>query len=217
MSVEIKFCGLTRAEDADHAAALGASYVGVIFAGGPRMLTPERAAAVLRDVPPAVQRVGVFADQSAADITKIVDVAGLDVIQLHGTTTPHRVHELRSTVRAQIWPVARVASDALPDATLELLSLGDGLLLDALVPGSLGGTGTAIGWQRISEELQRIRGRTPIILAGGLKPENVEEAIAILAPNVVDVSSGVESAPGIKDHSRMREFRDAVMHASISK
>lgn len=215
MTVEIKFCGLTRPQDALHAASLGAAYVGVIFAGGPRMVTPERAATVLADVPAGVRRVGVFADQSVAEVARIVSLARLDVVQLHGPADARRIADLRVAVSALIWPVVRLAEDRFPDFATELLESGDGLLLDALVPGSLGGTGVALAWTGISDELRRIRGTTPIILAGGLRPENVAEAIAVLGPNIVDVSSGVESAPGIKDHERMRAFRDAVTQASI--
>jgi phosphoribosylanthranilate isomerase len=215
VTVDIKFCGLTRPEDAQQGVEFGAAYVGVIFAGGPRMLTPARAALVLADIPSGVRRVGVFADQGATEIARIVDLVHLDVVQLHGAADRRRIGEVRAAVHASIWPVVRVAGDELPKATQELLELADGLLLDAFVPGTLGGTGVALAWARVSDELQRIRGDTPIILAGGLRPENVAEAIAALGPNVVDVSSGVESAPGIKDHERMRAFRDAVSNASI--
>jgi len=215
VTVDIKFCGLTRPEDAQYAVTLGAAYVGVIFAGGPRSLTPERALAVLREIPPGVRRVGVFANQSASDIARTVDAVGLDVVQLHGSADARRIGDIRAAVHAAVWPVVRVAGEILPEATRELLRLGDGLLLDAFVPGALGGTGVTVAWTALSNDLQRIRGDAPIILAGGLRPENVGEAIAALGPNVVDVSSGVESAPGIKDHERMRAFRDAVSNASI--
>ena len=215
MTVDIKFCGLTRPEDAQYAVTLGAAYVGVIFAGGPRSLTPERALAVLREIPPGVRRVGVFANQSASDIARTVDAVGLDVVQLHGSADARRIGDIRAAVHAAVWPVVRVAGEILPETTRELLRLGDGLLLDAFVPGALGGTGVTVAWTALSNDLQRIRGDAPIILAGGLRPENVGEAIAALGPNVVDVSSGVESAPGIKDHERMRAFRDAVSNASI--
>jgi phosphoribosylanthranilate isomerase len=215
VGVDIKFCGLTRPEDARMAAALGAAYVGVIFAGGPRELTPERAKSVLSDVPGTVRRVGVFARQTTAEIQQVVELVGLDVVQLHGESTPERIGELRASVGAAIWPVVRV-SGALPSETVGLIAASDGLLLDAFSPSGLGGTGVSFGWAAVAEELRMIRGEKPIILAGGLRPENVGDAIAALAPDIVDVSSGVESAPGIKDHERMRAFRDAVMHASIS-
>jgi phosphoribosylanthranilate isomerase len=215
--VEIKFCGLTRPEDAAHAAALGAAYVGVIFAGGPRALTVARATDVLRGLPAAVRRVGVFGDQSPDEIGGIAGQLELDVVQLHGRTTPDRVAAIRRGFRGSVWPVVRVTSDgALPAALRELIELGDGLLLDAFVPGMLGGSGVAIPWAAVSSELDGLRASKPIVLAGGLRPDNVGEAIAFLAPDVVDVSSGVESAPGIKDHGRMLAFRDAVALASTS-
>jgi len=215
VGVEIKFCGLTRAEDARVAASLGASYVGVIFAGGPRALTAESARDILADIPPSVRRVGVFANQETAEIRRVVDIARLDVVQLHGQATEDRITELRRAIGAAIWPVVRV-SGALPPETAALMDASDGLLLDAFAPNVLGGTGVSFAWMSVAAELQSIRGQRPIILAGGLRPENVGEAIAALSPDVVDVSSGVERAPGIKDHDRMRAFRDAVMHASIS-
>jgi phosphoribosylanthranilate isomerase len=215
VTVEIKFCGLTRPEDAAYAASVGASYVGVIFAGGPRMLTVEQAAVVLGDVPDGVRRVGVFADQTPTDIARIVGVLGLSVVQLHGDVDAARIKAVRSSTNAAIWPVIRVAGDAIPSSIPDLLRVADGLLLDAFVPGSLGGNGIALPWTSLANELRRLRGPLPIILAGGLRPENVGDAIVALAPDVVDVSSGVERAPGIKDHERMRAFRDAVSHASI--
>ena len=214
--VEIKFCGLTRPEDARQAVALGASYLGVIFAGGPRMLTLERAAAVLADASSSARRVGVFADQSEADIARAANTLDLDVVQLHTAVDPARIARLRENVDAHIWPVVRISGERLPMAVSELIDIADGLLLDAFVPGSLGGNGVALAWSALADEIQRIRSEKPIILAGGLRPANVSEAIAAFGPDVVDVSSGVESAPGIKDHEQMRAFRDAVTQASIS-
>lgn len=212
---DVKFCGLTRPVDARHAVSLGAAYVGVIFAGGPRMLTTERAAVVLDDVPASVRRVGVFADQDDDQIASAVDALRLDVVQLHAAVTPQRIARLRARVSSAIWPVVRVDGDRLPSEFAQLLELSDGVLLDAFVPGALGGTGVALPWAALARQLDSARGDKPIILAGGLRPDNVADAILALAPNVVDVSSGVESAPGIKDHERMRAFRDAVTHASI--
>ena len=215
MDAEIKFCGLTRREDANHAAALGAAYVGVIFASGPRLLTPDRARDVLHDVPSPVKRVGVFAAQSDDDIARAVDMARLDVVQLHSEWNPQRITRLRERVGRDVWPVVRVEGPTLPDWITDAFALGDAMLIDALVPGSLGGTGVALPWAQLSAKLQTARAGARLVLAGGLKPENVAIAIAALSPDVVDVSSGVESAPGIKDHDRMRAFRDAVSHASI--
>ena len=215
--VDIKFCGLTRPEDAEQAAHLGARYVGVIFAGGPRALTPERASAVLAEVPRTVRRVGIFGAQSADEIGRIAGQAELDVVQLHGQTDAERIMAIRRVFAGSVWPVLRV-SDDVPAGASELVDAGDGIVLDTLVANSLGGTGQRFDWIAVSRAIVGLRGHKPIILAGGLRPENVGDAIAAFAPapNVVDVSSGVESAPGIKDSNRMRAFRDAVAHASVS-
>ncbi len=212
MSAEIKFCGLTRVEDAGRAVALGASYVGVIFAGGPRSLDVEQAAAVFADVPHGVRRVGVFADQTPAEIGRMAARLSLAVVQLHGAPSAARVAEVRRHFGGAIWPVLRVRNGVLPESTPELYAAGDGLLLDAFVDGALGGTGHTLPWISMAVSVRALRagGSTPIILAGGLRPENVAAAIAALSPDVVDVSSGVECAAGIKDHERMLAFRDAV-------
>ena len=134
---EIKFCGLTRPEDAEHAASLGASYVGVIFAGGPRNLTPERAANVLAAVPREVQRVGVFADQTVDDIAAMANRLRLDVVQLHGSASATRIAAIRAQFGGKIWPVCRVAEPPLPADVTELIDLADGLVLDSYVRGTL--------------------------------------------------------------------------------
>ena len=219
MSAEIKFCGMTRPADADFAVSLGAAYVGVIFAGGPRNLTVARAMEVLAVVPRRVDRVGVFSDQTADEIARAADHLQLGVVQLHGESTPKRVAEIRRDFSGKVWAVCRLSAPKLPATLSDLLVASDGLLLDADVRdrGVLGGTGVTLPWAEIADELHALRearGRKPLILAGGLRPENVAQAIATLGPDVVDVSSGVEGAPGIKDHARMRAFRDAVHHAS---
>jgi phosphoribosylanthranilate isomerase len=217
VSAEIKFCGLTRAEDAEHAAALGADYVGVIFAGGPRLVTADRARDILRNVPDEVARVGVFANQDDDEIARVVEMADLDVVQLHSGWDPERVDRLRDRLGLRVWPVLRVEGAALPEGAKDVFQLGDAVLIDAAAPGGLGGTGVTLPWAQLSTRLGRVRGDTPLVLAGGLRPENVAIAIAALTPDVVDVSSGVESSPGVKDHDRMRAFRDAVTQAGIPK
>ena len=213
---EIKFCGLTRAVDAEHAVALGAAYVGVIFAGGPRLLTIPRAAEVFAPVPDTVARVGVFADQAANEIAKTAEAVGLSVVQLHGGGDPARVEQIRQFFDGDIWIVHRVKDGNLPAAASELVTYADGIVLDTFVPTVLGGSGLAMDWEGLAPRLDTIRHSKRLILAGGLRPENVARAIAAISPDVVDVSSGVEAAPGIKDHERMTAFRDAVLEASIS-
>ena len=202
---EIKFCGMMRAEDARFAAELGAAFVGVIFAGGPRQLTPERAADVLADLG-GPRRVGVFARQLPNELARAARVARLDVIQLHADPTVTDVETARDATGLSIWAALRVRGSLLPAHAADLADVADGLVLDARVDGTLGGTGTTLEWASI----QLPRGTARIILAGGLTPSNVRRALGALAPDVVDVSSGVESAPGVKEHTLMRAFVDAV-------
>jgi phosphoribosylanthranilate isomerase len=228
--VEIKFCGLTRRADVAQAASLGARYAGFVFAPGPRRLTIESAGPVASALTRAVRgaaatdevedrgasprRVGVFASDDAAEIAETVGALGLDVVQLHGGGGVALATEIRRRVQVTIWVVARVGDGGLSEGDLAQALAADGLLLDAKVDGALGGTGHAFDWDRVGDALATIRGRVPIILAGGLRPENVARAIHTLSPDVVDVSSGVESSPGIKDHARMRAFVDAVQGAT---
>ena len=205
---EFKFCGLTRPEDALAAGQLGASYIGVIFAGGPRQLTIEQARTVLDGCATSAKRVGVFARSSASEIAKIVRQVKLDVVQMHDDPTPDEVLAVRAAAGTRVWAVMRVA-DSLPADADGLFSAADAVLLDARVDGSLGGSGVAISWAAIARQLDAVRRGRQLVLAGGLRPENVAKAIETLAPDVLDVSSGVESAPGIKDHARMRAFAAA--------
>ena len=216
MRTEIKFCGLTRALDAREAVALGARYVGVILASGPRRLSVEQAAEVLADIPESVRRVGVFADATADAIATAAETLRLGAVQLHGDDGVRLLKDVRSRFGGEVWSVLRLRDGRLPDAAPNLFASADAVLLDAHVAGMLGGTGVTLPWKRLVDELVTVRGNgnhARLILAGGLKAENVGEAIRLLRPDVVDVSSGVETAPGIKDHARMRAFRDAV-HAS---
>jgi phosphoribosylanthranilate isomerase len=211
---DIKFCGLTRSVDAQFAAELGAAYVGVIFAGGPRKLSLEQAGIVLAGVPRRVKRVGVFGAQSPEEIASAAAVLSLDVVQLHEDGDASFVSRLRKVTSAEIWSVLRISRGLLPENSKAVVSMADGVLLDAYVPGALGGTGVALPWQELAGGLDALRS-TRLILAGGLRPENVGQAISLVAPDVVDVSSGVEAEVGIKDPEKMRSFRDAVSHASI--
>lgn len=210
MAPDIKFCGLTRAEDAEAAAALGARYAGVIFAGGPRNLTGERAAEVLATVGDDVRRVGVFARADVRSIAQMVRTASLDVVQLHGDPSVADIEAVRDETACLVWPVLRIGGSTLPHEAADLIGAGDAMVLDAKVEGSLGGTGVTLPWLDIADSLRHVRGDRDIVLAGGLNASNVREAIAALHPDVVDVSSGVERAPGVKDHARMREFSEAV-------
>lgn len=218
MPVEIKFCGLTRAADARLAMALGASYLGFILAPSPRRLTLEEGAALLaalegeESARPGgrARRVGVVAGADVPTIVRAVDALALDIVQLHGVDDERLVPTLRQATGAQLWSVVHVGEDGVDVRRLTSAAHADGIVLDAKVDGLLGGTGRSFDWARVAGAVDPLRGERPIILAGGLRPDNVERAIALFAPDVVDVSSGVESAPGCKDPARMRAFADAV-------
>jgi phosphoribosylanthranilate isomerase len=209
----IKFCGLTRPEDAALAGALGAGYAGAIFAGGPRMIDPLAARDVLDAAGGRVRRVGVFGTQPLEAIVETARVARLDVVQLHADPTPEFVRALRGCYDGVVWAVLRTSGTLASDRAAELFAAADAVLLDAHVAGALGGTGHALAWEALRTEVGRARGTGSLVLAGGLTPRNVGTAIAALAPDVVDVSSGVERGPGVKDHSRMRAFAEAVARA----
>jgi phosphoribosylanthranilate isomerase len=211
--VEVKFCGLTREADARHAADIGARYVGVIFAGGPRNLDPTRAREVLDAAGPAVDRVGVFGAMTAAEIARTVDEVHLDIVQLHADPSVAEVQALATVTGARIWAVKRVSGQLALADFRDLWQAADGLVLDSKSSSALGGTGTAFHWSAVERSLQKHS--KPLVVAGGLTAANVAQAIEALSPDIVDVSSGVESSPGIKDHSRMAEFMDAVGRARV--
>lgn len=204
----VKFCGLTRPEDAAAGARLGAAYLGVIFAGGPRLLTPRRAAEVLAAANGA-RRVGVFGAVPGTEVGDVAAEAGLDVVQLHGDPDAAAVSAVRRHFAGEVWAVVRCDGPRVPAGTEALFATADAVVLDAKVPGQLGGTGVTVRWAELRDVLAPWRGGAPLVLAGGLTPGNVAEAAALLTPAVVDVSSGVEVAPGVKDHERMRAFQRA--------
>ena len=209
-SPAVKFCGLVRAEDAATAARLGAAHVGSIFAGGPRAVTAavaRRNARAARDAAAPGARpasVGVFGGQPLDVVLELAEAAELDAVQLHADPDADAVTALRAHWRGESWAVLRVPGSALPGHAAELFAVADAVVLDARVAGGpLGGTGTTLPWAALADAVAAVRGATRLVLAGGLTPENVAAAAAALAPDVVDVSSGVERAPGVKDPARM--------------
>lgn len=213
---DIKFCGITRPEDARLALELGARYVGVIFAGGPRRRSADEAERILAGLPSEIQRVGVFAAQTPGEILSIASRLGLRALQLHEPASLESVAPLRSAFDGEIWLVHRVRGSELPQAVMDSAQIADAVVLDAHVPGMLGGTGVALPWDALAASCAPVRAMTKLVLAGGLRPDNVRDAISAIGPDVVDVSSGVESSPGVKDHARMRAFRDAVAAAVVA-
>ena len=213
MATDIKICGLTRSVDAEYADAAGVEYLGVIFAGGPRERMPMQARDTLAGR--RARKVGVFAEQAEDVVAAFVETAGLDVVQLHGTVDAERVERVRAATGKEVWAVVRTADGHLPASVDDLADAADALLIDAHVPGRLGGSGVRIPWDRLGESLDALDYHPRIVLAGGLTPENVAEAIDMVAPNVVDISPGVESSPGIKDHARLRAFVASVRSAGV--
>ena len=214
MSPEIKFCGLTRPGDAAVAESLGAAYLGIILAPSPRRVSVEEGRAVLAGARAGrARRVGVFAGWDADAVVRAAESLALDIVQLHGAGEGKLTQLIRDRLPVRVWTVVHVAEGELAAGAIGALldtTAGDATLLDARVDGMLGGTGRSFDWNAAQQAVAPLRARGPIILAGGLHPGNVASAIAILAPDAVDVSSGVESSPGIKDHARMRAFADAV-------
>ncbi len=204
----VKICGITNLEDARMAVKAGAHALGFIFASSPRQVTPEQAAAIIAGLPPFVHTVGVFVDQ---DVAGVLAVCPLDAVQFHGDEPPDVVASHTGVRRIKAF---RVGCNADLDALPAYCSVADAFLLDARVPGMAGGTGQTFPW-RLAAEARRF-GR-PIILSGGLTPENVATAIAEGRPDAVDVSSQVEWAPGRKDPDRVRRFVSAALTGSVGK
>ena len=211
MRTDIKFCGLTRAIDARQAAMCGARYAGVIFAEGPRRLEPAAADEVLDGAGGALLRVGVFGAADAEAIHAAVRGAHLDIVQLHGDPSAREVRQVRERSGARVWAVLRISGAAPEERLAELDGEADAVVFDTRVATKLGGTGRTFDWGAAA------RGARPslsaLVVAGGLTPENVGAAVRTLAPAVVDVSSGVEERPGVKDHARMAAFAEAVRAA----
>ena len=215
--VDLKFCGLARPEDAAAAAAHGARYVGVVFAPSVRRVDEPRALEVLAAAGDGARRVGVFGAADAAAIAATARRVGLDVVQLHADPGPNEITAVRRGFHGEVWAAVRVAGDVMPEGWEDVARMADAIVLDARPApgGQLGGTGEAFAWEAVGRLLDPVRqgGRCRLVAAGGLRVANVEAAIRALAPDVVDVSSGVESAPGVKDHEAMREFAAAARRA----
>jgi phosphoribosylanthranilate isomerase len=207
MTTAVKICGITRTDDALAAAGHGAHAVGFVFyAGSARHIAPRAAADIIRALPPFVTTVGLFVDAEADEVAQVLAQVPLDLLQFHGDESPEfcRGFGLPYIKAVRVRP----GLDLLQYAQLH--DAARGLLLDAYVEGMHGGTGMAFDWSSIPHELPR-----PVILSGGLNPANVTEAIRRVKPCAVDVSSGVETAPGIKDAGKIAAFFQGVRNADV--
>jgi phosphoribosylanthranilate isomerase len=203
---KVKFCGMTRPQDAALAAEIGVNYVGVVFAEGPRRVTPTQGRTILDAAGPSVRRVGVFGTNAPEEIARASEEARLDVVQLHADPTTADIRAVRNSFGGDVWAAIRIAGAHIPAESEMLFTAADAIVLDARSERGLGGTGEALPWSDLAVDLARDRGSAAVVLAGGLKPGNVASAVRTLAPDVVDVSSGVEASPGIKDAQLMRDF-----------
>ena len=211
----VKFCGITRVQDALLAADLGASHVGAVLSESPRRVTPAEAAAIFAATP-GLHHVAVVRHAAVETVLDDAIESNADVIQLHGRFDAEEIGLLRERFEGELWRVFPMeeASPQLPEDWSELADLTDAIVLDTSSGGGTGGTGRIFDWGSASF-LGELGGRTTVVLAGGLTPENVAGAIRLVSPGVVDVASGIESAPGIKDPRRMKAFAEAVRSASI--
>jgi phosphoribosylanthranilate isomerase len=199
----VKFCGITRAADADAAVRLGAWAVGLVLApGSPRFLQLAPAAMIRGRLPAAVKAVALFRDATEATVRQAVAALAPDLLQFHGSEPP----EFCAGFGLPYWRAVPMQDEADLAGWERRFASAAALLLDAHAPAGAGGQGRTFDWGRI-------RASRPYVLAGGLTPDNVGEAVVRLRPWAVDVSSGIESAPGIKDEDRMRRFIEAVRRA----
>lgn len=211
---EVKVCGLTRRQDAEAAAGAGAAYLGVILAPGyRRTVTPGDAGVILGGF--QARRVGVFVDADADGLRGAAREAGVQVLQLHGDETPELAARMREE-GWEVWKAVRVRhADDVSAAVRRFAGAADALLLDGYDPAAHGGTGARFGWADAAARLDALPDGLKLVAAGGLRPENVAQAARILRPDAVDVSSGVESAPGVKDPEAVRAFVRAVRSLSF--
>ncbi len=206
MTVNVKICGLRTPDAVAAAVEGGAALVGfVFFAASPRAVTPEEAMVLCAPVPKSVTRVGLVVDADDATLAHILATAPLDLLQLHGDETPHRVAGIKARFSLPVMKVVGIASAADVDRAREYEDAADRLMFDAQPPKGAdrpGGNALPFDWELIRDAEWRL----PWVLAGGLTAANLAEAVAISGADTVDVSSGVEEAPGVKSLTKIREF-----------
>ncbi len=204
----IKVCGITDPVDAAAAVAAGVDSLGFIFAHSPRRVDPDRAREIIRQLPPMVDAVGVFVDKDPREVEELVQYCRLTMVQLHGAESPGYCRDLslRVVKSFRVGPRSTAADLAPYQGAVA------GFLLDTYRQGVAGGTGAVFDWDLVA----RVAPPGPVILAGGLDPDNVAEAIRRVHPFAVDVNSGVEHAPGIKDHDKLNRFVAVVRNSDAA-
>ena len=203
--MRVKICGITQTKQGQNIAALGASSLGFICVEqSPRYVAPAKIRAIADNLPTEIDKVGVFANHSLAEITQVVEQAHLTAVQLHGQESPEFCLQLRQAIAPDLELIKafRIKSAQSLESTAAYVDCVNTLLLDAYHPQMLGGTGKTINWQ----DLAQFKPELPWMLAGGLTPDNVKQALARLQPDGIDLSSGVERSPGDKDLEKVAQL-----------
>jgi phosphoribosylanthranilate isomerase len=211
----VKFCGTTNVHDAQLSIAAGADALGFIFAPSPRRVDIAQAAEIVRALHNEVEAIGVFVNEDPARVAAIADEVGLSGVQLHGDEPAEKLPDFRQALGSRKIVKALSARELQQSADglvgyLEQRDSIDAILLDSGSAAKRGGTGVTFAWQEATPIAAQIQAVMPLIIAGGLSAQNVGEAIELFRPWGVDVVSGVESAPGSKDETKLREFSAAV-------
>lgn len=222
----IKICGITSLEDAQLAVLAGADAIGFVFAASPRRITPRAVREITKELPSSIEKIGVFVDAPTDEIIAACETARLTGVQLHGESSADQAANLRvqlKETRLRVVEVVHYAGDSTVFA-LRLRALSSqpaadpdrsAVLVDAQMAGKLGGTGVPFDWRAAQDSFLQHSAPLRLIVAGGLHPKNVRHAIQMLRPWGVDVSSGVEAAPGRKDHALVTEFIRAARAAAM--
>ena len=201
---KIKICGITKEEDASLAMSLGADYLGFNFyKESARKVSPKMVDEIMGKLPPFVMPVGVFVDEDPKEISKVIKRSGIKMLQLHGNEPPEACKALKDSFGLPVIKGFRVADETIIETIKPYLDVIDYVLLDTFVEGEPGGTGKTFNWD-IAVKVKELG--KPVFLAGGLTPENVEDAVEKVNPFAVDTASGVERLPRRKDYDKMKAF-----------
>jgi phosphoribosylanthranilate isomerase len=206
-AVRVKICGITRKEDLNAAAAAGADALGFVVdvPSSPRNLSIDEAVALMKQVPPFVKSVMVTVPASLRELTELCEELNPDAVQIHGENLPDINAVKAKLSKTLLIRAVKVNSPQVVGNAEMTARVFDAVILDSFTDGTYGGTGVVHDW-KVSRIVRQVIRPKPLILAGGLNPENVAEAVQTVEPYAVDVSSGVEQRPGIKDHQKMVEF-----------
>jgi phosphoribosylanthranilate isomerase len=209
MRTRIKMCGTTRLEDGLAAVRYGVDALGfILYPNSPRYISPEDIAVICGQLPPFVDRVGVLVDEDVETAVRLVNRAGFSYLQLHGSESSHYCRELKNVLpHLKLIKAFRVGEQTQKEEFTPYAEHADAFLLDTFVRGDRGGTGQVFDWSLVAGlNLNR-----PVILAGGLSPENITSAISALRPYGVDINSGVEDGPGKKNHARLKDMIERII------